>query len=102
MAVDVHQHVELADLQLERRERPGQLAHHRALGAHQRDPVAEAGIVPGQGGRGCHARILARLVREWAEIAILWVSYSRRLDKSFEDPVDRNEAATAARVVRSA
>lgn len=53
VAVEVHQDVKLADL--ERRDRLGEFAHDRALGPHDRNPVAEPGIVPWQARRVCRS-----------------------------------------------
>src|SRR5690606_21370492 len=56
MTKDVHHHVELADLEVQRRELTAKRAHNRLFRSHQRNPVAEARIVPGEGAGFAHAR----------------------------------------------
>ena len=48
MAVQVHEHVELGRLEVERRQPGGQRPFKHMAGARHRHPVAEARIVPGR------------------------------------------------------
>jgi len=86
MAQNVHQHVKLADLEIERGQCAGEFTHHRAFSTHQRNPVAKTRIVPGQGRRKNRRRggfFVHAVATGLASIGwSLSVAYSRPADKS--------------------